>query len=82
MKQPTQICSLEQPMTLAKTSHYCILKQILWIIGQKPTVKKKITYFQNSYYSHIIHIYIYIYILKKPVLFVNLDFSIKIRVTY
>ena len=80
MKQPTQICSLEQPMTLAKTSHYCILKQILWIIGQKTTVKKKITFFQNSYYSHIIHIYIYI--LKKPVLFVNLDFSIKIRVTY
>ena len=82
MKQPTQICSLEQPMTLAKTSHYCILKQILWIIGQKTTVKKKITFFQNSYYSHIIHICIYIYILKKPVLFVNLDFSIKIRVTY
>ena len=82
MKQPTQICSLEKPMTLAKTSHYCILKQILWIIGQKTTVKKKITFFQNSYYSHIIHIYIYIYILKKPVLFVNLDFSIKIRVTY
>ena len=82
MKQPTQICSLEQPMTLAKTSHYCILKQILWIIGQKTTVKKKITFFQNSYYSHIIHIYIYIYILKKTVLFVNLDFSIKIRVTY
>ena len=82
MKQPTQICSLEQPMTLAKTSHYCILKQILWIIGQKTTVKKKITFFRNSYYSHIIHIYIYIYILKKPVLFVNLDFSIKIRVKY